>query len=40
MTVTSFQTDAPNTSVATSIAAADFWDIVLTTYGDVAAGMR
>jgi purine nucleosidase len=39
MTVTSFQTDAPNTSVATSIVAADFWDIVLTTYADVAAGM-
>jgi purine nucleosidase len=39
MTVTSFDTDAPNTAVATSIASSDFWDIVLATYENVAAEM-
>ncbi|MGH3169851.1 MAG: nucleoside hydrolase, partial [Trebonia sp.] len=39
MTVTSFDTDAPNAAVATGISAAEFWDTVLATYGEVAAGM-
>jgi purine nucleosidase len=39
MTVTSFGADAPNTSVATRIDSAAFWDLVLSTYGDLAADM-
>ena len=39
MTVTSFGADAPNASVATRIDSAAFWNLVLSTYGDLAADM-
>jgi inosine-uridine nucleoside N-ribohydrolase len=39
MTVTSFDAPVPNASVATSIDSGAFWDLVLETYGELAAGM-
>lgn len=39
MTVTSFNPGVPNATVATDISASEFWDVVLATYGEVAAGM-
>jgi purine nucleosidase len=40
MTVTSFQPAVPNAAVATGISAAEFWDVVLAAYAEVAAGME
>lgn len=39
MTVTAFNPAIPNAAVATSISATEFWDVVLDTYGEVAAEM-
>jgi purine nucleosidase len=39
MTVTSFGAAAPNASVATRIDSGAFWDLVLGTYGELAASM-